>query len=331
MASTSLPALAAFGIKSKIRAWDWIRLDRFSNDEFSCSKPCLSDRRETEVTQMANKKSSDKKSKKKKSSSRRRITVPALVKMKRDGQRITMLTAYDFTMARMLDEAGVDVLLVGDSMAMVVQGHENTLPVTLGQMIYHAEMVGRAAKRALVVVDIPFPINHQGVRQTVKAAGRILKKTKCHAVKLEGGAEQAQVIEALVVAGIPVMAHVGLRPQSVHAMGGYKIQRDHEQLIADAGAAQNAGAFSIVLECIPTAIAAELTARLDIPTIGIGAGAECDGQVLVINDMIGMNSGYVPGFAKAYTDVKTAIDGAVKSWCGEVRDGTFPDADHSFD
>ncbi|MEM7454893.1 MAG: 3-methyl-2-oxobutanoate hydroxymethyltransferase [Planctomycetota bacterium] len=270
----------------------------------------------------------DKKTKIKK---RRRLTVPRLISMKQEGQLITCLTAYDYTMARILDEAGVDILLVGDSMAMVVQGHENTLPVTLSEMIYHAEMVGRAAETALVVVDIPFPVNHHGVRKTVKAAGRILKKTRCQAVKLEGGAEQAKVIEALVVAGIPVMAHVGLRPQSVHAMGGYKVQRDMDELLADARAAQNAGAFSIVLECIPSSMAAELTRQLDIPTIGIGAGPDCDGQVLVTHDMIGFNSGYVPSFAKAYANVKETIENAARSWCAEVREGDYPDPEHSFE
>ena len=259
-----------------------------------------------------------------------KVTVPQLVGMKQRQEKITMLTAYDYSMAKMLDEAGVDTLLVGDSMAMVVQGHENTLPVTLEEMIYHAEMVGRATKRALVIVDLPFPINHQGVYQTVMAAGRILKQTRCQAVKLEGGADQAEVISALVTAGIPVMAHVGLRPQSVHTMGGYKIQRDQEQLMTDALAAQEAGAFGIVLECIPSPIAKELTQKLAIPTIGIGAGPDCDGQVLVIQDMLGMTSGYVPSFVKAYADIKSTIDGAVKEWCSDVRQGEFPDEAHSF-
>ncbi len=267
----------------------------------------------------------------KKKSGMKKITVPQLISMKRAGQKITMLTAYDYTMASLLDSAGIDTLLVGDSMAMVVQGHENTLPVTLDEMIYHAEMVGRAAKRALVVVDLPFPINHQGVYQTVIAAGRILKETRCQAVKLEGGAEQAEVIKALVSAGIPVMAHVGLRPQSVHTMGGYKIQRDKEQLIEDAIAAQEAGAFSIVLECIPSEIAKIATERLAIPTIGIGAGPDCDGQVLVINDMLGMTSGHVPSFVKAYANIREVISNAAQEWCEEVRDGSYPDEAHSFE
>jgi 3-methyl-2-oxobutanoate hydroxymethyltransferase len=266
----------------------------------------------------------------KKQQSRRRLTVPRLIEKKQQGEKITMLTAYDHTMAALLDAAGVDTLLVGDSLAMVVQGHENTLPVTLDEMIYHAEMVGRAAKHALVIVDIPFPINHHGIRETVKAAGRILKETRCQAVKLEGGAEQADVIHALVTAGIPVMAHVGLRPQAVHAMGGYKVQRDHDQLVTDATAAQEAGAFGVVLECIPAEIAKDLTARLRIPTIGIGAGPDCDGQVLVINDMLGLTSGYVPSFVKAYANLKETISGAVDQWCTDVRDGEFPGDEHSF-
>lgn len=261
---------------------------------------------------------------------RKRLTVPGLIEKKQQGQKITMLTAYDHTMATLLDASGVDTLLVGDSMAMVVQGHENTLPVTMDEIIYHAEMVGRAAKHALVIVDLPFPINHLGIRATVKAASRILKETRCQAVKLEGGAEQAQVISALVTAGIPVMAHVGLRPQTVHAMGGYKVQRDHEQLIIDATAAQDAGAFGIVLECIPAEIAKDLTSRLRIPTIGIGAGPDCDGQVLVINDMLGLTSGYVPSFVKAYANLKESITQATTQWCTDVQSGTFPDEEHSF-
>jgi 3-methyl-2-oxobutanoate hydroxymethyltransferase len=262
--------------------------------------------------------------------SKKRLTVPRLIEMKKAGQKITMLTAYDYTMASLLDAAGVDVLLVGDSLAMVVQGHENTLPVTLDEMIYHAEMVGRAAKTALVLVDIPFPINHQGVRQTVAAAGRILKQTRCHAVKLEGGAEQAKVIQALVTAGIPVMAHVGLRPQAVHVMGGYKVQRQEEQLLADATAAQDAGAFGVVLECIPGTIAENISLRLRIPTIGIGAGAGCDGQVLVINDMLGMTEGSVPSFVKSYADLKTTIVDAAQQWCRDVRAAEFPGTEHTF-
>ncbi len=267
---------------------------------------------------------------KKKSSPPKRTTVPSLLQMKANGQKIAMLTAYDYNMARILDESGADVLLVGDSMAMVVQGHENTLPVTLDEMIYHAEMVGRAAQRALVVVDLPFPTNHLGVHQAVAAAGRILKETRCQAVKLEGGADQADVIAALVGAGIPVMAHVGLRPQSVHAMGGYKVQREEEVLLNDATVAQQSGAFSIVLECIPASIAEKITEQLTIPTIGIGAGSHCDGQVLVINDVLGLNSGYVPSFVKQYADLNQIISEAASNWCDDVREAEFPSPDQSF-
>lgn len=269
-------------------------------------------------------------SEKKKQRSSGPVTVPRFVKKKRDGEKITMLTAYDFPTARLLDEAGIDALLVGDSLAMVVQGRETTLPVTLDEMIYHGELVARAAKRALVVVDIPFPVNHHGVRATVKAAGKIMKKTGCNAVKLEGGAEQADVIRALVTAGIPVMAHVGLRPQAVNVMGGYKVQRDREQLLADAQAAETAGAFSIVLECIPADIAEEVSKSLTIPTIGIGAGVGCDGQVLVVNDMLGMTSGYVPSFVKQYVDLSNLITNAVSDWKSEVEQGKFPGEGESF-
>lgn len=264
------------------------------------------------------------------SSRNSRITVPKFTQMKADGQKISMLTAYDFTMAAMLDDAGVDSILVGDSMAMVVQGHDTTLPVTLDEMIYHAKMVGRAVNRALTIVDLPFPTNHLGIHKCIEMAGRVLKETNCQAVKLEGGAEQGEVIQALVSAGIPVMAHVGLRPQSVHTMGGYKVQRDEEILLEDATAAENAGAFGIVLECIPNDLAQKVTQKLKIPTIGIGAGPHCDGQVLVINDLLGLPSAYVPRFVKQYADLKTTIKDAATLYCDEVRSGEFPSAEHSF-
>jgi 3-methyl-2-oxobutanoate hydroxymethyltransferase len=258
------------------------------------------------------------------------ITVPQFVAFKAAKQRISMVTAYDYTMAALLDATGIEGILVGDSMSMVVQGHSTTLPVTLDEIIYHAEMVGRAVQHALVVVDMPFPYNHLGPYKAVEFAGRILKETRCQAVKLEGGADQADVISALVSAGIPVMAHVGLRPQSVHQLGGYKVQRDEERLIRDAQAAQDAGAFSVVLECIPAPLAAKITGQLQVPTIGIGAGPDCDGQVLVINDLLGITSGYVPRFVKAYADLKTTIADAVTRYRDEVRDGTFPDSQHFF-
>src|SRR3990170_6084150 len=252
-----------------------------------------------------------------------RITAPRFTAMKAEARKITMLTAYDYTMAHLLDETGIEAILVGDSMSMVVQGHANTLPVTLDEMIYHAEMVGRAVRHALVVVDMPFPSFHLGTHRAIENAGRILKETRCQAVKLEGGVEQAETIAALVGAGIPVMAHCGLRPQSVHALGGYKVQRDEPELLADAKAAEQAGAFAIVLECIPRRIAQKITHLVAIPTIGIGAGADCDGQVLVLHDLLGITTGYVPRFVKAYADLKTEITRAVTQYRDEVRDGTF--------
>lgn len=259
-----------------------------------------------------------------------RVTVPRFTGMKATGQKITMLTAYDYPMARLLDEAGVEGVLVGDSMSMVVQGHGNTLPVTLDEMIYHAEMVGRAVERALVVVDMPFPSHHLGRHKAIENAGRILKETRCQAVKLEGGADQADTIAALVSAGIPVMAHIGLRPQNVHQLGGYKVQRDEQRLLADARAAEAAGAFSMVLECIPSRVAKRITDEIAIPTIGIGAGADCDGQVLVVNDLLGLSSGYVPRFVKPYADLKTTITDAASRFRDDVRGGRFPTAEQSY-
>ncbi len=260
----------------------------------------------------------------------RRITVPGFIDLKSQGKKICVLTAYDFPTAKLVDTAGVDAILVGDSMAMVVQGHDTTLPVTLDEMIYHGEMVARAAEHALVIVDLPFPTFHLGVHKVIELAGRVLKETNCQAVKLEGGQEQTEVIAGLVSAGIPVMAHVGLRPQSVHTMGGYKIQRDEKILLADAKAAEAAGAFSIVLECIPQDVAGKLTNQLAIPTIGIGAGSECDGQVLVVHDLLGMTTGYVPTFVKQYANLGETIHKAVGSWCNEVRAGQYPSDEHSF-
>lgn len=258
------------------------------------------------------------------------MTVPAFTGMKAAGQKISMLTAYDFFMAQLLDDAGVEGILVGDSMSMVVQGHDTTLPVTLDEMIYHAEMVGRAVRHALVVVDMPFPTTHLGVHQAIAYAGRILKETRCQAVKLEGGAEQADVIAGLVSAGIPVMSHVGLRPQNVHQMGGYKVQRDEPRLLHDAQAAQDAGAFSVLMECIPAAVAARITHSLRVPTIGIGAGPDCDGQVLVVNDLLGLTSRYVPRHVKQYADLNGIISAAVTRYRDDVRTGAFPGQDQTF-
>jgi 3-methyl-2-oxobutanoate hydroxymethyltransferase len=258
------------------------------------------------------------------------MTVPKFTAMKGAGRKITMVTAYDYTMAALLDSTGIEGILVGDSLSMVVQGHANTLPVTLGQMIYHAEMVGRAAHHALVVVDMPFLTYQVGIPQAIANAGRILKRTRCQAVKMEGGAERAEVIAALVSAGIPVMAHLGLQPQAVHRSGGYSVQRDRERLLGDAKAVQQAGAFSVLLECIPAKLAGEITAAVGIPTIGIGAGPACDGQILVLHDLLGLGAGRLPRHAKAYADLKTIAAGAVTQYRDEVRRGEFPTSEQSF-
>jgi len=258
------------------------------------------------------------------------ITVPQFAAMKTAGRKITMLTAYDYAMAGLVDSTGIDGILVGDSLSMVIQGHSTTLPVTLEEMIYHAEMVGRAVRHALVVVDMPFPSFHLGPFRAIESAGRILKEARCQAVKIEGGVEQAEVIAALVSAGIPVMAHCGLRPQNIHQLGGYRVQRDERQLLADAQAAEISGAFAIVLECIPAETAARITGSVKIPTIGIGAGAGCDGQVLVLNDLLGLNPGRVPRHVKAYANLKETVVEAVGRYRDEVREGKFPGEEHAF-
>ena len=259
-----------------------------------------------------------------------RVTTRELQKMRDRGDAISMLTAYDFPTAQVLDSAGVDILLVGDSLAMVVQGHDTTLSVTMDQMIYHAEMVGRAARRALVVVDLPFPEGQLTINRSLICGARVLKETGCHAVKLEGGAEQSKRIESLVTAGIPVMAHVGLRPQNIHVDGGYRVQRDAERLIVDAKAAEDAGAFSVLVECVPSDVGKAITDAVNVPTIGIGAGNATNGQVLVTNDLIGFTSGYMPKFVRQFTDVKTAIHDAAVGYREAIVDGSFPGPDESF-
>ncbi|MHB1034016.1 MAG: 3-methyl-2-oxobutanoate hydroxymethyltransferase [Pirellulales bacterium] len=260
----------------------------------------------------------------------RRITVPGFTALKATGRKISVVTAYDYTMAQLVDAVGVEGILVGDSLGEVVAGYATTLPVTLDQMIYHAEMVGRAVRHALVVVDLPFPTFQLGRRRAIAAAARILKETACQAVKLEGGADQADVIAALVSAGIPVMAHCGLRPQSVHQLGGYKVQRDRDQLLADTRAAEAAGAFAVVLECIPAETAAQISAALRIPTIGIGAGPGCDGQVLVINDLLGLTAGPLARHVKPYADLRATIAQAITRYRDEVRGGQFPGKEQTF-
>jgi len=241
-----------------------------------------------------------------------------------------MLTAYDYPTAKIFDEAGVDCLLVGDSLGMVVQGHETTIPVTLEQMIYHAEMVARGAKRAMVIVDLPFPEGHLDIEHTLRASARILKETRAVAVKIEGGAEQAVRIEALVTAGIPVMAHIGLRPQTVLVQGGYRVQRDLDRLLTDARVVESAGAFAVVLECVPSESAKVVQQSLRIPTIGIGAGPHTAGQVLVSHDLLGLGGGHLPKFVRTYANLAEIISRAAKSYCEDVRQGRFPSSEQAF-
>jgi 3-methyl-2-oxobutanoate hydroxymethyltransferase len=257
------------------------------------------------------------------------VTVPRFVEAKKLGKKLSVLTAYDFLWAGLLDAAGVDAILVGDTLGMVVQGKATTLPVTLDEIIYHAEMVVRAVRRALVVVDMPFLTFQISPAQAVENAGTILKRTGAQAVKLEGGIHQAATIAALSAADIPVMAHVGLRPQAVLKLGGYKVQRDGERLMADARAVQEAGAFALVLECIPRGIARSITAEISIPTIGIGAGPFCDGQVLVTQDMLGLTGNSRPKFAKPFADLAAQATSAVRQYIAEVQEGKYPDDGHS--
>jgi 3-methyl-2-oxobutanoate hydroxymethyltransferase len=254
----------------------------------------------------------------------RRVTTLDLAAAKRDRRPLTMVTAYDWPTGRLVDASGVDCVLVGDSVAMVVAGRSSTIPATLEQMIYHGEIVARAAERALVVVDLPFPLQHLGVRTAVESCARILKETGCQAVKLEGTAGQADVIAGIAAAGIPVMGHVGLRPQAVHQLGGYRVQRDADRLMADAKAAAEAGAFAVVLECIPPEVARAITEAIHIPTIGIGAGPDCDGQVLVLHDLVGLSLDRVPKFVRAYADAKSSIADGLARWRSDVEARRFP-------
>ena len=251
-----------------------------------------------------------------------KITVPQIRQRKADGQKISVITAYDYPSAQLVDAAEVDMILVGDSLGNVVQGKSTTLPVTLEEMIYHAEMVVRAAKNALVVVDLPFPYCQLGPKEAVKAAVTILKKTLADAVKIEGGVNRRQTIRAVVEAGIPVMGHCGLQPQKIKMLGHFTLQKDREQIESDIHAVADAGAFSVVLECMPAEIARELTQAVNIPTIGIGAGSHCDGQVLVYHDLLGFKE-TAPKHVKVYAKLGQIITDAVKQYCQDVRDGTF--------
>lgn len=264
----------------------------------------------------------------------KKVTAPEVRARKGSGSALTMVTAYDFTMARLLDEAGVDLLLVGDSLGMVFQGLQNTLPVTLDEIAYHSRAVARAAGRAHVVGDMPFMSYQVSSTQAVESAGKLLKDGGCESVKLEGGEDFAEHVWRIVRAGVPVMGHVGLMPQSVHALGGFKVQgRGHDaeaKVLADAKAIEEAGAYAIVLEAIPPDLAAEVTASVTVPTIGIGAGPRCDGQVLVCTDLLGMSRGHAPKFAKRYAELGDAIVAATRRYVDEVQSGAFPAAEHSY-
>lgn len=268
----------------------------------------------------------------------RKVTVPDILRRKGGGDPIVALTAYDFPFGRIVDQAGVDVILVGDSLGMVVQGMDTTLPVTMDEMVYHCRMVARARQRALLVADMPFLSYQVSVTEAVANAGRLLKEGAAEAVKLEGGLPLADAIRAIAGVDIPVMGHIGLTPQSVHRMGGHKVQGrrrgerpgQRERLVADALAVEEAGAFAVVLEGIPLDLAAEITNQLTIPTIGIGAGPHCDGQILVLHDVLGLCDRLAPKFAKRYANLWQAAGDAVRTYAREVRTGAFPSDEHSF-
>ena len=262
------------------------------------------------------------------------VTIHTLKKLKAAGQKITMVTAYDATFSKIFDEAGADVLLVGDSLGMVIQGNDSTLPVTMDQMVYHSKAVTRTAKRAHVVGDLPFMSYHTGTDEAVRNAGRLVSEGGVGSVKLEGGEEFADVVRAITRASIPVMGHLGLTPQSVHKMGGYVVQgRDEhtaQRILSDAVALEQAGCYALVLEGIPLELARVITERLTIPTIGIGAGVHCDGQVLVCYDLLGLNPDFKPKFVKRFANGYGDVRGAAEAYFHEVREGTFPDEEHSF-
>jgi 3-methyl-2-oxobutanoate hydroxymethyltransferase len=268
----------------------------------------------------------------------RRITIHELSRLKERGEKIAMVTAYDATAARLVGEAGADVVLVGDSLGMVVQGHDSTLPVTLDQMVYHSAMVrrglARAGARAHLVGDLPFGSYQASPDEAVKAAMRLVAEGGVEAVKLEGGSDYVEVIRRMVRAGVPVMGHIGLTPQSVHKLGGYVVQgKDAEQaqaLLRDARSLETAGCYAVVLECIPTELARIITGQLAIPTIGIGAGPSCDGQVLVLNDLLGLDDAFTPRFVKRFAELGGEVRGAVGRYVAEVKAGAFPADEHSF-
>lgn len=258
----------------------------------------------------------------------KRITTHTIREMKGRGEKIAMLTGYDYSIARVLDDSGIDIILVGDSAANVMAGYETTVPITLDEMIYHAASVVRAAKRALVIVDLPFGTYQGESRDALKAAVRVMKETGAHGLKVEGGIEIQETVQRIVNAGIPVMGHLGLTPQSIYKFGTYTVRAkddaEAEKLRADAKVLEEAGCFAVVLEKIPAALASEVTATIGIPTIGIGAGAECDGQVLVVHDMLGLNKGFKPRFLRQYANLYDQMSEAVTNYINDVKSADFP-------
>jgi len=263
-----------------------------------------------------------------------KVTTATIRKMKAEGTPITMLTAYDYSMAKIVDEAGIDMILVGDSLGNVILGYDSTLPVTMDDMVHHVKAVCRGVSRAMVVADMPFLSYQVSQKEAVRNAGRFMKETGAHAVKLEGGREFAGIVRAIVNAGIPVVGHLGLTPQYVHQLGGYRVQGKDtaaaEKMIDDALALEEAGVFAIVLECVPSPLAGLITGKLRAATIGIGAGLHCDGQVLVVNDLLGLYPGHTPKFVKKYANLHEQVNGALKQYIEEVRERSFPGPEHGY-
>ncbi len=263
-----------------------------------------------------------------------RVTIKVLEQMKNKGEKISMLTAYDYSFAKIIDEAGIDIILVGDSASNVMAGHETTLPITLDQMVYHASSVIRAVKRALVVVDLPFGTYQSDSQEALKSAIRIMKESGAHAVKLEGGHLAKESIERIIQAGIPVMGHLGLTPQSIYKFGTYTVRAEKEEeaetLISDSKMLEKIGCFSIVLEKIPNELAKKVTSSLKLPIIGIGAGSHVDGQVLVSHDMLGMNKDFSPRFLRRYLDLDSLVGNAVKKYSKDIKEGNFPNKEEQY-
>jgi 3-methyl-2-oxobutanoate hydroxymethyltransferase len=265
----------------------------------------------------------------------KKVTTQTVVEMKAQGEKISMLTAYDYTMARIIDQAGIDVILIGDSASNVMAGYDTTVPMTLDHMIYHASCVVRGVDKALIIADLPFMSYQVTAKEALISAGRMMKEAGVHGVKLEGGKPVIKTVKKIVEAGIPVMGHLGLTPQSIYKFGTYKVRAtentEAEQLVEDAKRLEEAGCFSIVLEKIPAELAAKVAADLSIPTIGIGAGAQCDGQVLVTHDMLGLNKEFKPRFLRRYADLHTSMTDAVQQYISDIKSGDFPNEDEQYD